>query len=73
MDETKSDFSELGPLITLIGSRQADSYILRKETNDWAVKPTEAIPHNAEQAKKDLKDLDYDVTKAQKANFYKNA
>jgi hypothetical protein len=73
MDETRSDFSELGPLITLIGSRQADSYILRKETNDWASKPTEIVSYNVEQAKKDLKDLDYDVTKAQKANFHKNA
>lgn len=73
MSDTKSDFSELGPLITLLGSGKNDTYILKRELNDWAGKPEEVITHNEEQAKKDLKDLEYDVTKAQKANFYRNA
>lgn len=36
MVDTESDFAELSPLITLIGERVGDAYILRKEKNESA-------------------------------------
>jgi hypothetical protein len=34
MVDTDSNFAELSPLITLIGERVGDAYILRKEKNE---------------------------------------
>ena len=71
MVDTESDFAELSPLINLIGERVGDAYILRKEKNESADNKYR-LAINVEQAKKDLKDLDYDVAKSVKASFYKN-
>jgi hypothetical protein len=34
MEDTDSNFNELSPLISLIGERVGDTYILRKEKNE---------------------------------------
>lgn len=71
MEDTNSNFAELSPLISLIGERTGDAYILRKEKNE-VVEQKYKLVINVEQTKKDLKDLEYDVAKSVKANFYKN-
>jgi hypothetical protein len=66
MLETQADFSELGPLLALLADRKGSEYTLKPESGG-----VEGFVISEQQNSKDLKDLDYDVARAQKDHFYK--
>ena len=60
MEETRSNFAELNPLLMLIGVRKGNDYILKRELDEQKI----LINLNEDQIKKDLKDLEYDVQRS---------
>ena len=57
MEDTHSDFSELNPLISLVGERSGNNYVLKIQKNEQRVQ----LPHfiiKAEKVLQDLKDLE---------------
>ena len=60
MEETRSNFAELNPLLILIGVRKGNDYILKRELDEQKI----LINLNEDQIKKDLKDLEYDVQRS---------
>ena len=59
MEETRSNFAELNPLLMLIGVRKGNDYILKRELDEQKI-----LNLNEDQIKKDLKDLEYDVQRS---------
>ena len=60
MEETRSNFAELNPLLILIGVRKGNDYILKRELAEQKIE----INLNEDQIKKDLKDLECDVQRS---------
>ena len=57
MEDTHSDFSELNPLISLVGERSGNNYVLKIKKNEQRVQ----LPHfiiKAEKVLQDLKELE---------------
>lgn len=57
MEDTHSDFSELNPLISLVGERSGKNYVLKIQKNEQRVQ----LPHfiiKAEKVLQDLKELE---------------
>ena len=60
MEDTSSDFAELNPLITLIGERADNNYVLKIQKNEQQVQlPNFVI--KAEKVVQDLKELEQEV------------
>ena len=69
MLDTHADYTELQPLLSMLGEKTSeDFYILKQEQDDETLDPKDlAFPAN------DLKWLQLEVNKLHKVNFFKNA